>query len=215
MTPNLTPPSPAAVRVARSVQPPDLTISDLADRLRFANDDDTCKGMFFNGVLLASEKLLGPSSRERVAAMMPEKKYVDFFNYPIATFLPAAFQASKLLMPTHGTFDASIRKLGEQAIDDFLATAVGRTLVTVSAGEPKRLMRAAPVAYKTAVSYGSRETVVTGEKTCVFKMRRDFMPHAYHEGVFTAVLRALGCHDVQVHGRRLGLFDADYDVSWR
>jgi len=217
MTPNLTPPSPPVVvgKVARVVVPPDLTISDLSDRLRFANADDTCKGMFFNGVLVATEKLLGTSCRAAVAAMLPEKKYVDFFNYPIASFLPAAFQASKLLMPGMGSFDSAIRKLGEQAIDDFLATAVGRTLVTVSAGEPKRLMRAAPVAYKTAVSYGSRETIVTSENSCVFKMRRDFMPHAYHEGVFTAVLRALGCHDVKVQGRRLGLFDADYDVSWR
>lgn len=216
MTPNLNPPSaPVVGKVPRVVVPPDLTISDLRERLRFATDDDTCKGMFFNGVLVASEKLLGTSSRGQVAAMLPEKKYIDFFNYPIATFLPAAFQASQLLLPMMGSFDAAIRKLGEQAIDDFLATAVGRTLVVVSAGEPKRLMRAAPVAYKTAVSYGSRETIVTGENTCVFKMRRDFMPHPYHEGVFTAVLRALGCRDVKVEGRRLGLFDADYDVSWR
>ncbi len=214
MTPNVTPPAPAP-KLPRVVLAPDLTISDLSDRLRFANDDDTCKGMFFNGVLLATEKLLGPSARAQVAAHLPEKKYVDFFNYPIATFLPAAFEAAKLLIPMMGGFDAAIRKLGEQAIDDFLATAVGRTLVTVSAGEPKRLMRAAPVAYKTAVSYGSRETIVTGGNTCVFKMRRDFMPHAYHEGVFIAVLRALGCHDVKVQGRKLGLFDADYEVSWR
>ena len=212
MTPNVTPPSVKPVRV---VHPPDLTISDLADRLRFANEDDTCKGMFFNGVLSAMVKLCGNSARDSVAAMLPEKKYVDFFNYPIASFLPAAFQAAKLLTPMTGNFDSAMSKLGEQAIDDFLATAVGRTLVTVSAGEAKRLMRAAPVAYRTAVSYGSRETIVTGETTCVFKMRRDFMPHPYHEGVFTAVLRALGCRDVQVRGRRMGLFDADYDVSWR
>lgn len=211
----MTPITIAGVRPIRVVQPPDLSISDLRDRLRFANEEDTCKGMFFNGVLSAAEKLLGQAGRAQVAAVLPEKKYVDFFNYPISTFLPAAFAAAKQLQAGQGGFDAGMRKLGEQAIDDFLATAVGRTLVTVSAGEPKRLMRAAPVAYKTAVSYGTRETLVTGETSCVFKMRRDFMPHAYHEGVFTAVLRALGCQDVVVRGQQLGLFDADYDVSWR
>lgn len=180
-----------------------------------ATEDDTCKGMFFNGVLSAAEKLLGPAGRGQVAAVLPEKKYVDFFNYPIATFLPAAFAAARALQVRHAGFQAGMRKLGEQAIDDFLATAVGRTLVTVSASEPTRLMRAAPVAYKTAVSYGTRETVVTGENSCIFKMRRDFMPHAYHEGVFTAVLRALGCDDMVVEGRQLGLLDADYQVSWR
>lgn len=211
----MTPITIAGVRPIRVVQPPDLSISDLADRLRFANEDDTCKGMFFNGVLSASEKLLGAAARAQVVSVLPEKKYVDFFNYAISTFLPAAFAAAKLLQGTQGDFDASMRKLGQQAIDDFLATAVGRTLVTVSAGEPRRLMRAAPVAYKTAVSYGQRETILTSDNSCVFKMRRDFMPHPYHEGVFTAVLRALGCQDVVVQGRRVGLFDADYDVSWR
>ncbi len=198
----------------RIVDPPDLTISDLALRLHAATLEDTCKGMFFNGILSATLGLLGPDAQAQVQASLPEKKYVDFFNYPIATFLPAAFRAAKLLQTTHGTFDAAIRQLGEQAIVDFLGTPVGRTLVTVSAGEAKRLMRAAPIAYKTAVSYGARETVVGSDTSCVFKVRRDFMPHPYHEGVLLAVLRALGCKDVVVRGQKFGLMDADYFISW-
>jgi len=204
-----------SVRTPRVVRPPDLTISDLADRLRFANEDDTCKGMFFNGVLSATETLLGAEARAQVHAVLPEKKYVDFFNYPIATFLPAAFGAAKALQSRYGDFDASLRKLGEQAIDDFLATAVGRTLVTVSAGEAKRLMRAAPTAYKTAVSYGTRELRFRSDNACLLEMRRDFVPAPYHEGVLSAVLRGLGCRDVAVKSRRLGLLDADYELSWR
>ena len=88
--------------------------------------------MFFNGVLSAAKGLLGDSALAQVQALLPEKKYVDFFNYPIATFLPAAFTAARLLQATRGSFDAGIRQLGEQAIVDFLGTPVGRTLVTVS-----------------------------------------------------------------------------------
>lgn len=206
--------SVAPPKARRVVAPPDLTISDVAQRLTFATEDDTCKGMFFNGVLSATKGLLGPDAHARVAAMLPEKKYVDFFNYPIRTFLPSAFFAAKLLQATHGAFDSAIRQLGEQAIIDFLGTPVGRTLVTVSAGEARRLMRAAPIAYKTAVSYGTRETVISSDTSCVFKVRRDFMPHPYHEGVFLAVLRALGCKDVVVRGEKLALMDADYFISW-
>ena len=200
---------------ARVVQQGDLTISDVAERLRVAMPQDTCKGMFFNGVLSAVETLLGGDAEARVHAVLPEKKYIDFFNYPIATFLPAAFAAAKMLQHSDTDFDAAMRRLGEQAIDDFNSTPVGRTLVTVSSGEAKRLMRAAPTAYKTAVSYGTRETVVISDTACVFKVRRDFMPHPYHEGVLTAVLRAIGTVDVVVRGERLGLLDADYHVSWK
>ncbi len=205
----------------RLIVAPDLSIGDLRERLSMATDEDTCKGMFFNGVLSATKALLGVEAQAQVQSTLLEKKYVDFFNYPIATFLPAAFTAAKLIQnstkePSLGTgFDSAIRRLGEQAIVDFLGTPVGRTLVTVSAGEAKRLMRAAPIAYKTAVSYGTRETVVLTDTSCIFKVRRDFMPHAYHEGVFLAVLRALGCVEVSVRGQKLGLMDADYFISWK
>lgn len=202
-------------KLPRVVVPPDLSIADLGERLKMATEDDTCKGMFFNGILSATQALLGADARAQVQATLAEKKYVDFFNYPIATFLPGAFTAAKLIKGGGSDFDSAMRRLGEQAIDDFLATPVGRTLVTVSAGEAKRLMRAAPIAYKTAVSYGARETVVVSDRECIFKVRRDFMPHPYHEGVFLAVLRALGCQDVTVRGQKLGLMDADYFVSWR
>ncbi|MEW5742357.1 MAG: TIGR02265 family protein [Myxococcota bacterium] len=192
----------------------DLTISDVAERVRQATPQDTCKGMFFNGVLSATRHLGGEEALEVVRATLPEKKYVDFFNYPIVTFLPAAFKAARLLQ-VGSDFDGAMRRLGEQAIDDFLSTPVGRTLVTVSSGEAKRLMRAAPTAYKTAVSYGTRETVMLSDTSCVFKVRRDFMPHPYHEGVLFAVLRALGTKDTVVRGERLGLLDADYHLSWK
>lgn len=190
-------------------------ISDLRARLALATAQDTCKGMFFNGVLSATAALLGSDGVARVQAALPEKKYVDFFNYPITTFLPAAFIAASALQAGHLDFDGAMRKLGEQAIVDFLATPVGRTLVTVSSGESKRLMRAAPTAYKTAVSYGTRETVFVSDTRCLFKVRRDFMPHPYHEGVLTAVLRALGAKEPRVRGERLGLLDADYHLEWQ
>lgn len=192
-----------------------LDVADLSERLRIATPQDTCKGMFFNGVLAATDTLLGPFAVDTVKARLPERKYIDFFNYPIASFLPAAFQAAQLIQGKSEDFATAMRRLGEQAIDDFLSTPVGRTLVTVSSGEAKRLMRAAPTAYRTAVSYGSRETVFTADTACVFKVRRDFMPHPYHEGVLLAVLRAVGAKDITVRGERLGLLDADYHLRWR
>ena len=195
---------------------PDLSIGDLADRLQEARPEDTCKGMFFKGVLSAAKALMGEEGESRVQAMLPEKKYVEFFNYPIATFLPATFSAAKMLQPVcGGDFDAAIRRLGEQAITDFLATAVGWTLVSVSSGDIKRMMRAAPTAYRTIVSYGARETTLTSETSCDFKMQRDFMPHAYHEGALTAVLRAIGAKELVVRGEKTGKLDATYHISWK
>lgn len=188
--------------------------SDLAERLREAGDADTCKGMFFNGVLATIGRHLPESSCAEVRRLLPEKKYVDFFNYPIATLLPPAFATLERLAPGHGGFDAAARLLGKQAIEDFLATPVGRTLVAVSGGEPRQLMRATPTAYRTAVSYGAREASFPAPTRCLLTFRRDFMPHAYHEGALLAALRALGLAEAIVTGTRVGLLDADFDVRW-
>lgn len=188
--------------------------ADLAERLREAGEADTCKGMFFNGILATIGRELPASSSEEVRRLLPEKKYVDFFNYPIATFLPPAFATLERLAPAHGGFDAAARLLGMQAINDFLATPVGRTLVAVSGGEPRQLMRATPTAYRTAVSYGAREATFPAPTRCLLTFRRDFMPHPYHEGALLAALRTIGLEHATVTGRRVGPLDADFDIRW-
>ncbi len=188
---------------------------DLAERLARATPKDTCKGMFFNGVLSATEKLLGADARKALFVKAGGRKFVDFFNYPIADFLPFAFQAAELLLEGHGGWDGAFRLLGRQATDDFLSTTVGKTLLLLAGDDPRRLMSSLSSGYKTAVSYGERSVAWTGQKSCTFKMRRDFMPHPYHEGVIEQVLRAVGATDVKAGGRRVGQLDTDYDVSWK
>ena len=68
--------------------------------------------------------------------------------------------------------------------------------------------------YKTAVSYGTRSVTWKGPTHCIFAMRRDFMPHPYHEGVLIQVLTAIGGKNVQAKGLRVGLLDTDYEISW-
>ncbi|MFT3838726.1 MAG: TIGR02265 family protein [Myxococcaceae bacterium] len=187
---------------------------DLAQRLALATPKDTCKGMFFNGVLLATERLINVDARKGLFAKAGGKKFVDFFNYPISDFLPLAFNAVELLLPKEGSWEAGFRRLGRQATDDFLATAVGKTLLLLANDDARRLMSSLPSGYKTAVSYGERQVVWSAAKTCTFKMRRDFMPHPYHEGVVEQVLQAVGANEVKVGGRRVGQLDTDYDVSW-
>lgn len=109
--------------------------------------------------------------------------------------------------------ETGIRSLGRQSSEDFLATAVGKTLMMLS-GDPRRLMLSAATGYKTAVSYGTRSVVWKGPTQCVFSMRRDFMPHPYHEGLLSHMLTAVGGKNAQVRGLRVGLLDTDYEASW-
>ena len=188
---------------------------DLEKRLGLTTPDDTARGMFFNGALNAVRNLGGDPAVERCLASVPEKKFVDFFNYPVSGFLKLAFTGAQLMGPQLGGFDAMMRKMGTQATTDFLSSAAGKTLLLLAGDSPKRLVTNLPTGYRAAVSYGERHVDWTGERTGRLVMKRDFMPPPYHEGVLQAVIEALGARGVQVHGKQTGTVDTEYTVSWQ
>jgi uncharacterized protein (TIGR02265 family) len=193
-----------------------LDTADLSARMVLASPSDTCKGMFCNGLFQAALRAQGTVGLETMKSAAKGQKFVDFFNYPIAEFLPLAWVAAELLGGgnTPAKLENGVRSLGRQATDDFLGTAVGKTLLMLAGSDPKRMMNSLASGYKTAVSYGTRSVNWKTPQSCVFSMRRDFMPHPYHEGVLLQVLTAIGGKQVQVTGRRVALLDTDYDISW-
>jgi uncharacterized protein (TIGR02265 family) len=188
---------------------------DLAARLALAKPSDAAKGMFFNGALSAIKTLAGDAAADRCRQISGEKKFIDFFNYPITGFLKLTYTAAEILAPKLGGYEAVFRALGKQAVDDYLATTVGKTLLAIAGKNPKRLLYTVPSAFKAAVTYGERKVEFRGDSGCLFSMRGDFMPHPYHEGVLKTVLEALTGAETSVVGTRLGVVDADYEITWK
>lgn len=193
-----------------------IDADDLEQRIALANPSDTCKGMFCNGLFHAVQRTQGAAALDAFKVIAKGQKFVDFFNYPIAEFLPLAWAAAELVGGGNspGALEAGIRSLGRQATDDFLGTAVGKTLLMLAGTDPRRMMNSLASGYKTAVSYGTRSVTWKTPTQCIFSMRRDFMPHPYHEGVLLQVLTAIGGKLVQAKGQRVGLLDTDYEISW-
>ncbi|MGE6764017.1 DUF2378 family protein [Corallococcus interemptor] len=188
---------------------------DLEKRLALATPDDTARGMFFNGALNAVRILGGDAAVEKCLAAVQEKKFVDFFNYPVSGFLKLSFTGAQLMGPQLGGFDAMLRKMGTQATTDFLSSAAGKTLLLLAGDSPKRLVTNLPTGYRAAVSYGDRSVEWSSDRAGKLLMKRDFMPPAYHEGVLQAVIEALGARGVQVKGRQTGPVDTEYTLSWQ
>lgn len=207
---------PAHVAVFTRGEAPALAISayDLPERLKAAGPEDTARGVLCNGVLTTVSRLIDDGAAEVCRSASGERRFIEFFSYPITSFLKLSFTAAELLRSKLGGYDAAFRTLGKQAVDDFLSTAVGRTLRTLEGKRPWRPLTAMPAAYRTVLNHGDREVDLLGEGRCVLRMRRDFMPPPYHEGVLASVLTSLGATQVQVLGRRVGVLDADYEITW-
>ncbi|HEY8208351.1 MAG TPA: TIGR02265 family protein [Myxococcaceae bacterium] len=193
---------------------PQVHANDLAERLSMAAPGDTAKGVLFNAALTAVARVLDASAADACRAATGERRFIDFFNYPVSSFLRLSFTAAELSRSKLGGLDAAFRTLGKQAVDDFLSTAAGKTLRSLGTREPHRLLATLPSAYRTALNHGERHILLASEDRYVLRMRRDFLPHAYHEGVLSALLPSLGLDGAQVLGRRVGVLDADYEITW-
>jgi uncharacterized protein (TIGR02265 family) len=187
---------------------------DLEHLLTLTTPADTCRGMFFNGMLEAVRALGGEELRARCYVAAGAKRYVDFFSYPVADFLKAIFTAADLLGPKHGGRDAVMTLLGRRATEDFHQSTVGKTMLALAGTDPLRVVNSFPSAFRAAVSYGNRTVEHLGDKQARLVMRRDFLPVAYNEGVLTYSMEQSSAKELVVRGHRLAPLDVDYDIRW-
>jgi uncharacterized protein (TIGR02265 family) len=190
---------------------PNLSLEQL---LALTTPADTCRGMFFNGLLEAVRALGGEEARAKCHAAAGDKKFVDFFSYPVADFLKAIFTATELLGPKLGGQDAVLRQLGRRATEDFLSSTIGKTLTALAGTDPHRLLASFPNSYRASVSYGERSVERLGDKHGRMLSRRDFLPLAYNEGVIDAAMAQSTAQGIVVRGHRIGPLEVDYDVTW-
>jgi uncharacterized protein (TIGR02265 family) len=187
---------------------------NLAERCQAATPEDGARGMFFLGVVKVVGFLQGEAAGARCLEASGLGELKADALYPVRHFLPTVAEATRRLGPQLGGWAQSLSYIGTQATVDFLASMFGRELMQASRRDPRLLLQHLADGYRSAVSYGERHVLWTGDRSARFVMRRDFMPAPYHEGVLVGALEAVGAQDVQVHGRQVSLLDAEYDVSW-
>ncbi len=187
----------------------------LRHRMAMASPMDTVRGMFFNGVLEVARALGGNEAADRCREVTDEKRFIDFFNYPVFDLLGMSLAAVKHLGPRAGGGAGVMRRLGLQASRDFLASAPGKTMLLLTGNNPRRLLNQFPSSYRTAVSFGERRMIWSvGERTGRLVLQRDFMPPAYTKGLLQGLLEAVGARNVNVSGCPTGLLDSEYEISW-
>ncbi|MET0405895.1 MAG: DUF2378 family protein [Cystobacter sp.] len=197
-----------------SPTPSALLAPGLEQLLALTHPTDTCRGMFFNGLLEAAHSLGGEELRSRCFSASGARKFVDFFSYPVADFLRPLFLAAETLGPSHGGMDSVMRQLGRRGTSDFLQSTVGKTMLALAGQDPARLLSAIPSGCRASLSYGERSVELLGPGHARMLARRDYLPLHYNEGLITAALERSLAQGVRVRGVRRSLLDVDYDVTW-
>lgn len=183
--------------------------------MALATPSDTARGMFFNGALEVVRKQGGEALVQRCRAATEERKYIDFFNYPVANFLQLCLATVNAVGPQLGGCEATLRWIGEQSAKDFLSSMAGKTMLLLAGNQVQRILTQLPSGYRTAVSYGVRRMECSEQNSGRFVIEGDFMPHAYHEGILRAVMVAMEVRDFRIQGRATGPLDSEYEIAWK
>jgi len=191
------------------------TEAHLKRNMALATPTDTARGMFFNGALEVVRKQGGNELVQHCREATGERNHVDFFNYPVESFLKLCLAAVEAVGPRLGGCEATLRWIGEQSAKDFLSSMAGKTMILLAGNQLTRILTQLPSGYRTAVSYGERSLVCSAQNSGRFVIQGDFMPPAYHEGILRGVMLTMQVRDFQIQGRATGPLDSEYEITWK
>lgn len=183
-------------------------------RMALAGSEDVARGLFLQSVLKAIRALGDESLVKDCMDACGQARFFDFFNYPIRVLLEGMAAVMPVLAERHGDMEQALWLMGHCVGMDFLESEAGRTMQVLVRGEPKRLVNNLPSTYLVSVN-GERSVKWLGPQSCRFIMQRDFMPHAFHEGMLVAMLERLKASKVKVVGRQTDVLGSEYDISWQ
>jgi uncharacterized protein (TIGR02265 family) len=187
---------------------------DLELRLKLIPRGDTVRGYFFT-CALEQLRLHGRDEAHRhwleTSGMQPT---TAFFNYPMSALLRLLYHTAWALKDSSGSFEESLRQLGQWTAKEFLESAVGRTMVLLAAKSPKLLAQNLPTAYRTGWGHGVGAVSWAGARKCHPAIHGNVVPSPYFEGVFLRVFQAVGAPNLKVRGWQEGPADTRYEISW-
>ena len=188
---------------------------ELARRMCLATAEDTMRGMIFNGTLEVLRELGARSLMQRCVEDTGESRFLDFFSYPVRMHGRMVITALPVLVQEHGSAEEALRRLGRLVGQRFLQMGVGKVMRAMMPLSPRQLQSTLPIAYRAAVSFGEHSVRWTGPQSGRFTLRRDFLPHPFHEGVLEASLELWGAQSVQVRGWQTGGLDSECEFRWQ
>ena len=188
---------------------------ELERRKCLATSEDTIRGMLFNGTLEVLRTVGDGSLVKRCVEECGESRFLDFFSYPVRMHCQMVSTALPVLAEQYGDEEEALRQLGRLVAHRFLRVGAGKVMLSLTPGSPRQLGYSLPVAYRMAVSFGQYQVQWTGARSGRFILKRDFMPHPFHEGVVEMSLGLFGGREVKVSGRPTGGLDSECDFCWQ
>lgn len=201
--------------IADPGEPPLGSDEELRHRLSLLVETDAVRGVLFNAVLEVARNQGGDAAAQRCLEASGEKKFLDFFSYPSSKYLEVLYTAARLRSGGQEDFEKALRHLGQQAAENFLLSAAGRTLLVLVQKDPHRLINTLPWAIQVGISGVQVSVRRTGPWSGILTVHRDFSPRPFVEGGILATFVAASVRGTRIRSWPTGPSTNEYEISWQ
>jgi uncharacterized protein (TIGR02265 family) len=190
---------------------------ELQKRRARLTPEDTCQGMYITSVLSLATKEFGPEvARSLAGEREVPVKLVPFFRYPVTHLLALADGTAHLMSKQKAiVYEEALFLVGKSLISTYFDSPVGKTMISLSGGNPHRILQIGPAAYKATFSFGSRTYTRKGEREGIFQFETDYLGPVISCGVLKCGLEISTKVQAEVTGARGGSsLDFTVAIKW-
>jgi uncharacterized protein (TIGR02265 family) len=187
---------------------------ELQWRLSLVDPSASVRGVVFNSVLETVRQLGEERAVEQCLRAAGERRFMDFFNYPLGSLIQMTYSAARLLEDKYGGFEQAVWHMGHQAAASFYASAAGRTVMLLARGGPTRLLHAIVPAFQLTRKDAEVSARLTGPRSALFIYNHDFLPRPYTHAGLEATFATAQVQGVKIRARPTGPLDTVYELSW-
>ncbi len=178
---------PKKVRAGSQV----LDQQELDARIGGTQPTDALRGMFFNALVSAVLRSVGPAAEPKVrkAAQQP-RAYVDSLTYPTAEFLRMLWKAVELLAPKVSSVDEAFEQLGLYTMDALLKSPFGKSLEALRPAGPRALFKPLLATLNPMIAPGNRLVAQATDVSARLVFKEEVLPIQLYVGLLKSLFEA-------------------------
>jgi uncharacterized protein (TIGR02265 family) len=190
--------------------------AELEKRLALAGSRDTVRGLFFNSVFTAIQKLASKDAEMVVRASLPvQRAYSDGTGYPAAEFLRLLWKAAEAVAPSCGTVDQAFAELGAFCMDGLTKSTLGRELEERSSeGDEAQFLEPLLRTLQPMLTAGERTLSRAEAKRASLLIKGDLLPPQFYVGLVALAFKRLRSADAEVVWDKKGRDAVVIQAQW-
>ncbi len=210
------PPQLKAPEKIRANQHRVLDVKELEARIGSTQPTDHMRGMFFNALVSAILRSVGPAAEPKVRkAAQDPRAYVDSLTYPTSEFLRMLWKSVELLAPKLQSVDDAFEQLGLYTMDALLKSPFGKSLETLRPAGPRALFKPLLTTLNPMIAPGTRLVSEAKENGAKLVFKEEVLPLQLYVGLLRSLFEAFFGKPLVATWEKTAAERVELTLSWK